>query len=740
MLKIILRSLFYLFASLGFLFAQNSYWDYQSEFYEKLSYKSLAGSESEEFSELISTFDEDIIKIKINEYLSKYNFVEEYILLAKLFDDKNNFESLNTAVYILESGIKKHYDNKRLSLYLGLLYEKISVKYSFEEYYRVEFRKKAVSLYRKLLKNNSEYFPAKYNLTRIYLDSLLQFNHYEIVNHNTYFNGEKYNTGSEENRITEVSEELFLKEDSTIVYPKLNTKEFDNILAAFQIDSERYFDFFETYNLVSELYFRTGRFDEGINYLTKNINKISDTGKIAVCNFWLAVFYFKIEKYESASIHFSRAFEYLSEDEKNIYLIDSFDKIMSSKFGPDYLLNTEEDKFKIVSDYLSANDPYCTTNYNELQLEHFYRVFLAGKRFLSEEKNAEQVFNALRSNQGDIFIRYGEPVVIYDLRSDYGMDMEVWEYNNVKFIFTDILENGNYVLADRKTVKKHKFTGENYSSISADILLKELPSVHYICKKELPNDIKINIYQFKKNLLSSNSPTEIVTSFNLNPDHKFDKYIFSGVVKSENENFVCLKTEFSETFKQENNLYSFSSDGKNGEIITEIKHPERFEFSSNRSGIQVKDFNSDSLQISDLIFASDVLTKPTQKTGLKRNEITVFPKYNFEFKNNEPVHLYLEVYNLNQKNRQANYQREIIIKKEDDSSFFENVLSLFSSSDDVKLSTSTENIAYQKDDQIYLKLDMTKISQGSYKIIVRITDNLSKQIVETSRQFRIIEQ
>ncbi len=130
--------------------------------------------------------------------------------------------------------------------------------------------------------------------------------------------------------------------------------------------------------------------------------------------------------------------EVASELEKVEILLQS--KIARSvrQLGP-------QDKRAFLAGFWSSNDPDTTTRTNEWRDEFLRRIDEANARYGSLNKVG------WKSDQGRVYVRFGEPDRIEDHPFDYGVGKayQVWEYDNIEggviFVFVDRNNYGDYV-------------------------------------------------------------------------------------------------------------------------------------------------------------------------------------------------------------------------------------------------------------------------------------------------------
>ena len=98
---------------------------------------------------------------------------------------------------------------------------------------------------------------------------------------------------------------------------------------------------------------------------------------------------------------------------------------------------------KAFYEFWKKRDPDTTTAYNERMVEYYRRVDEANKKFSTLGSP-----DGFQTDQGRIFILYGEPTHTEKFIPPGEPPSEIWNYARFKkrFIFTDKFKNGNFVL------------------------------------------------------------------------------------------------------------------------------------------------------------------------------------------------------------------------------------------------------------------------------------------------------
>lgn len=728
--------------SINSVLAQNSFEKFKDEFYKTLSYKKLSDTSKVDFSNLQNEKDEFRLKHHIRKYLSSYNYPEEHILLAKMFDEREDFLSYKMAIYILQWGVNKFFENHRLKLYLAFLYEKGSYKYHYNDFYKIGYRKNALNIYREMLKTDKSYFPAQYNIARIYLDSLNSYNGYGIVDHHSFFNDPEYNL-EKEGDITGISLKLFLDDDQNKkFFPKLNKSFYTDVLAVLEQYKEYYITYFDLPNIICHLYYMTDQFQMGKNYSTWAFSKIDSKVKIKDLYLWQGIFNYELKHYNSANRSFSKAIEIMHKKEKEDYKVNSFNYSMTSRFGKRYLDKSINEKQKIISNYLIDSDPLYLTLYNEILVEHYYRIALANFRFTPKKVNSGKINSGWNSERGEIYLRYGKPDVIYDIRSDYGYNMEAWEYRNVKFVFLDINGNGEYEIPRADLIEKHIRDKSTRVSISFEELIHKIPEIYYSFRQRILSDKPLKIYQVKGKLNEMSLMTDILISYELND---LMPHCITGFIKEKSNIQLKLKNNYtlenliSKDLKKKKiqNTERFTVKPGSGNVIVEFLSLPDSGFYRVKTNAGINDFDKDSLCLSDLIYASDINLNKDNKSNFIRGEIGINPISDLRFKKSDSLYIYFEIYNLKIENKFSSYTKELIIEKESDKGLFNSIFGVLGLKSSSTINIESTHKSTRSDEQEFFKLDLNNLEEGIYTVKLVITDNYSEEKVIIENTFEL---
>ncbi|HKW13773.1 MAG TPA: GWxTD domain-containing protein [Candidatus Krumholzibacteria bacterium] len=148
------------------------------------------------------------------------------------------------------------------------------------------------------------------------------------------------------------------------------------------------------------------------------------------------------KQYDLCGRFFERGLALLPPAEREVY--DDLSSVLPVNSANRYLESTRDVREILRRGYWVANDPDPTTEVNERQLEHIYRVFLSDLLFSNDWTGRR----GWRSDRGETFIKYGAPLKIeHSMGAASDGHSETWSYNRGgefrQFLFVDQFLNGD---------------------------------------------------------------------------------------------------------------------------------------------------------------------------------------------------------------------------------------------------------------------------------------------------------
>ncbi len=511
---------------------------------------------------------------------------------------------------------------------------------------------------------------------------------------------------------------------------------------------------FQTILKLSLMYDKGNKPKKGIPLLQRliNINKADKEIHLA-----LGLLYYKTSKLKECFTEYQNAIELMSEKEKEDFTFNSVKSLLQPAY--DYVMKEMSDYElrDFIDLYWKVSDPLYITDYNERLLEHYSRVAYANLNFSVPSMKIV----GWKSNQGEVILRYGEPLNRTRIRPSLGdkvnMKTEVWDYSGFTLGFTDMAQSGNFIFAapaGEKDKTAPQFSGDSQTFMND---LRSEYFTHYEPKYEGQKfDIVYDVLQFKSSELRNH--TDLYIDYGLNP---IDSLIHNGILNVEHDAaFFFFNNNSEEHIKKKEHIKSLGS--KN--IVSTITHPILYTntlhvpaitdsgyysleilrnldkgVSSNRGRMGIKKFSNIHLDISDIILASRIETGHESKFTINRNKISILSNPTKQFmKGASPIYVYYELYNL-KKNSSGltDFEQEVEVKEysEENKSGLEKTIGDigkflgFGKGEGISFSSKYQSA--EVNPQIHYQLDLSKAKTGKYLITLTVTDKIDNSKVSS---------
>ncbi|NJD21631.1 MAG: GWxTD domain-containing protein [Melioribacter sp.] len=507
---------------------------------------------------------------------------------------------------------------------------------------------------------------------------------------------------------------------------------------ALQIDSTNY-------NLCLALglfYAKNNKPFLGIKHL-RRLEKLKRADKdIYLC---LGLLYYKAKIFNESYNAYYKALSLMLDAEKEDFTFNSVKYILKTAHSE---MNDDELR-DFIFDYWQTNDPLLVTDYNERLLEHYSRVAYANLCYSIPRINLV----GWKSNQGEIVLRYGEPLgrmrirpstiggmhkgTGYEVDSKYmitsGIKEEIWSYQDFSLRFVDPFFSGNF-----------QFSPEQL--IYIENLRKSKPTT-FDPKFEGPIfNLPYQSYQFASN---NRAQTDVYLTYEINyldsatSKEKFANgydvalFMFDGYFnkKFENKKTISFVKESSNSVV---NSLLMELAPQAGNLAFEMMRKKDKGVTAYHGKYNIKNFSGDELKISDVVLASQVEIDKEINGSIKRNNISVLPNPTRSFTKNDQLFLYFEIYNLaKNKNSTTDFEQKITIQKKEEGGVVNSLLSVVGlDKEGNKVTLSSKYQTQEKDPQMYLQLDMNEYEPGEYVITVTVKDNVSGKEVSNQTEIK----
>ncbi len=425
-----------------------------------------------------------------------------------------------------------------------------------------------------------------------------------------------------------------------------------------------------------------------------------------------ALAYYHLGQTERAGAYYQKAFGLMTKEERDMYHaieyvvppgeLDTFKKKKKAQESGSY-----EDHF------WRKKDPLYLTTTNERQIEHYNRVAYANLRY----SVPKQHLPGWKTERGKIYIRYGKPPVFYSVQPDIGLlgGAQMWQYPDFGFYFRDENSNGNFLMDDASLL-------EARSAYHTAEELFELP-------RAFP--MQAQVYQFK----GRDGQTKLRAYFAAGLDDKeyetfgmdvrADEGLFllnaDGAIVSESRVPVKLNREdrYGDQFIRSLELDGLSARSSVASYSLELRTLGEWRTAVSRDQIQIKDFSHDTLQLSDVIVASD-----------HRGE-NIIPYFTREISRTHDIYLYFEIYNLSTDDAlKSHYTISTGIQPQIRRGVSKLLHTIFGNEN--KITSTFEAAGNGRDDRYSFAINMTDVPKGKVDLVIQVTDTgTGKSVTQT---------
>ncbi|MCH8326671.1 MAG: GWxTD domain-containing protein, partial [Bacteroidetes bacterium] len=464
---------------------------------------------------------------------------------------------------------------------------------------------------------------------------------------------------------------------------------------------------------------------------------------------------------KKAHEEYKKALLLMSRIEEEDFTFNSVKELIKPIFKDKFEDFTDAEMRLLIKEYWKIKEPLYLTKYNERLLEHYSRVTYANLRFSLPKENKP----GWQTDRGDIYLRYGEPVnrirfrphINAGGRTQVNLKTDVWYYTDMVFGFTDDFMNGNFRFSTPTPGSRYisQFAGDSYRYAN---YVKSVRNELYDPKFEGPKfKIPFQIAQFKN--LNNPNETDVYINYGLNAADSLLKnnlYVYPHVAGFfYSDGYYNLKKSTIDTlnyFDQSKkiilskgkellvNSLNLSLSPDSGYFALEIQRSIDKGVSANHDKLVVRNFNNNSLEISDIVLALDIETKNETNYTLKRRKINILPNPSGIFSEKNKLFIYYELYNVNLNGGVGKFEQMLTLKKTDDRSGFSkavnSVLNIFGMGNENKeIILTTKYQVTEKDPQIYFQLDMNKYEAGDYSLELLIKDKKFGEEVKAKKIF-----
>lgn len=677
------------------------------------------------------------------ESTKRYSDTPSYYELAKINDNKNTTWGLNKGRQYIEKIIERDPKNIQYRLlYAGMLERAYETNF-FDKDGRI----RAIAEYKKIIELDSQFVTAYYRLGSIYSEKFLEFNN-SLMQEGKNIHYDPYDK-SPKNRLKYTIAKMNEQYKPQVDFKDANMEDFDFAKKCLEKCLSLVPGNYEVLGKLVDIYEAVGNYEEGIkllqNFIINNRNN-RDT------YLYLGILYYNDSQIEKAYDAFNNAIKMMAPKERNDFMFNSVIEILSPIL-PD-LKNMSYDAIKqLIDNFWKARDPLAMTGFNERLAEHYFRVAYSNLRFSVPDLNLE----GWRTERGEMMLRYGMPLSRKKLRPwvnipepaltaftlETFVKTEIWTYPDFTVAFTDKFMNNNFTLSkpepginiaqtiidsDDYTYYKKKQEPESYTP------KYEGPAFNtpYYPAQFKNNNAGTDVYINYGIVLNDSIPREeqVNQSYDVGLFY-FDKYFNKKFEYRDTINYLYISNDDSTSI----HTISVTTEPDSGNLAFEMIREIDKGVASYHGRFQIKDFNNENLQVSDIILASDIQIGEQTNYPINRKEYSILPNPSKRFNESTPLYIYYEIYNLKLgENRLTDFEQEITIRQRDDEGNilddFLNVLGFDSEGN--KISMTSRYQTQEANPQMYLQLDMSGYDPDEYVIEITLHDETSDKTVNTN--------
>lgn len=431
---------------------------------------------------------------------------------------------------------------------------------------------------------------------------------------------------------------------------------------------------------------------------------------------------------------FQSANDLMDVEELEVY--NSIDMILHPAALDSFQQSSEDEKRQFIQTFWKQRDPLFLSDSNERILEHYSRIAYANLRFsVRAIKGVRKGIRGWKTDRGKVFVRFGPPEEKYKTApipagmgggspgSPGGLPFRpsnsFWKYSDFEIVFSDDFLNGNYGFhwGVEEVDYKHFFNRiidevpERYAFISNENVWPLFCSIaRYYNEK---NENVLDVYQNVTGKEDEDISTFVRGVFLFDMDwNEIDRIVDKPPKLAPWQN--SLLTGW--------NRLSVQPDEYN--LVVEFQDPETGKLGRWGREIELKPFDRDSLQMSDVVTAWQI-DDETMAEAVYRGGQFIIPNTLKKYAVSALIPIYFEIYNLTYSPEGVTHYRvSFILKKKEETRWTERMIRLLASkdSDVTVVNSSYEQAGRSRTERLHFDLVLDEATAGEYDLIVRITD------------------
>lgn len=482
-------------------------------------------------------------------------------------------------------------------------------------------------------------------------------------------------------------------------------------------------------------------------------------GDDAIAQLYLGLGLWRAHRGTEADSAFTRALAGLPAAERE--RIQDLSPIMRARDAVTYRQLTDSERIEYERLFWWAAEPLRLTTENEFRLEHLSRVAEADLRFSAPDLR----LRGWNTDRGQLYIRYGPPPVVanfapnaYETNDDVlatGMVTTVWYYprRNLRFVFTG------------PPAYNYQRLAGDFSSYAENVRSQEPVAYDNVPVAVAMDSIPVQPAQFR--VAGDTAATDVVFFAGIPV-----RTLVRGVELRRGEletglfvtdtrlrDFVARRATEAIQFRAEDQFEGRTDAVRlpPGDYLYrfEARLPDTERAARGAGRLPVEDFRPSVLALSDIVVADRVEPREVGGPQRGRQDFFIDPNAAMQFRRSDPVHLYVEGYNLAPApdqggGRVAHFQVAVRLRVQalERTGLAARVIGGMldavgvsaTGDDQITLSyVAQESLDGRDRVPIYLALDLAGAPAGTYALDVAITDLTTNQVAVRHRMLRITE-
>ena len=609
-----------------------------------------------------------------------------------------------------------------------------------KELLKIDFRSKAIKMFLQVLEIDKDYLPARYFLARSYMR----------------------------------------KEDSSSLSNA--KKQLEYIL----LREPDYRDL--TYQL-GLTYQKMKKWEKSLVYFAQINDTMADYARARIR---MAEVQYELGKHELSTKNYYQGVENLIDKTVLDYLYEEQKILLTKKEKDEFVNSPYSKKSSVFARFWKSRDPDPSTPANERLMEHFRRTRYARTHY---HFTAPPYYD----DRGQIYIKYGEPDARYNSTSGTVpvKDNESWSYEHIEegLVF-DFVADGAYfrrvadlteaalsgysyeqrLMMAYSLYQERNHLSKTYSRLSVGFSQDRLNDFHatrneaitkYPGEVYVPKNARKYTFPFITKWAQfrgeeNQTRVEFYTSFpgqalKINPIDNNAVRSVEFYIEIDDTNYSTIlmdnkrlgyqieaPAQLSDNQFIFQNNYSFQPGTYNAAFV--IKDVETSNKGVQRKELKVRNFSSDSLQISSLQLAEEIFPQSeSSNLTFSKNGLTINPYTFTRVMRKKPISLYFEIYNLSL-NADGNTNFEVSYTVETikaDRNFWQKTIGgigrIFTGGKKKAITTTTQRLGESRDAFEYITFDLKNLDRGLTNLRVQINDRISGEQVESEIEMILID-